>query len=111
MQTLNSPPTQNHARSGYRVPGVVLAAVGCVLFVAGWALLFGGVGQYLLLPGLALGAIAGWLLRGRRGALVAPALAVIGGIVLLVLTNATAATSHALRGSDAPAIQTPSPKR
>ncbi|MEP6870241.1 MAG: hypothetical protein ABI939_00160 [Anaerolineaceae bacterium] len=85
--------------------------LGGLLFVAGWALLFSGAGQYLLLPGKVLCALGGWLLRGWRGALVAPVLAVMVGIVLLVLTNATAASWHQLRDSGTPVVQTPSPKR
>ncbi len=74
-------------------------------------LAFSGVGQYLLLLGLALCVVGGGLIRGWRGAMFALLFAVVLGIVLLVATNATAATWRELRGSDSPAAQTPSPKK
>ena len=111
VRTLSSPSSSIHTRSGWSVPGVVLVTLGGLLYLTGWVLLMSGVGQYLLLPGLALCALGGWLLRGWRGALVAPVLAVFAGIVLLVLTNATAAGWHELRDSGTPVVQTPSPKR
>lgn len=73
-------------------------------------LAFSGVGQYLLLLGLALCVGGGWLLRGWRGAIFAPLFAVVLGIVLLIATNATIASWAELRGTDSPAVQTPSPR-
>ena len=90
-------------------PDLLVAGFGCLLFFAGWALAASGVGEYLLLPGLVLCALGGWLFRGWRGAAVAPLLAMGVGIVLLIITNATAAAWHEPLHSDAPAVQTPSP--
>ena len=92
-------------------PGLVGVGFGCLLFIAGWVLLMNGVGLYLLLPGLILCALGGWLLRGWRGAMLAPLFALVLGIVLLVATNAIAAALSELTDSGSSAIQTPSPKK
>ena len=99
------------SRFGRVVPGLLVGGFGCVLFIAGWALAFSGFGQYLLLSGLAFCLVGGWLFGGWRSALLAPLLAVGLGIAALVVVNVTAAAWHQFRDSDAPAIQTPSPKR
>lgn len=110
LGSLSSPASPISTRPGRTVPGLLVIGFGCLLFIAGWALAFSGVGQYLLLPGLVLCVFGGWLFRGWRGAMVAPLLAVVLGIVLLIATNATTAMWHRLLDSDAPAVQTPSPR-
>ena len=109
LGSLSNPRPAKYPKPGRIVPGLVVAGFGCVLFIAGWALAFSGIGQYLLLPGLALCVAGGWLFGGWRSAILTPVLAVILGIVVLVMVNATAAAWHQFRDADAPAIQTPSP--
>lgn len=107
---LSGPTSPTRARVGRIDPGLLVVAFGCLLFIAGWALALSGVGPYLLVPGLALCALEGWLIGGWRGAIVAPLLAVTLGAVLVAMTNATVATWRELRDSDTPVAQTPSPR-
>ena len=110
LESLSSPASPTGTKPGRVAPGLLVGGFGCLLFIAGWALAFSGLGQYLLLSGLVLCAIGGWLFRGWRGLMPALLLTLFVGIVLLIATNATAAMWHKLLDSDAPAVQTPSPR-
>lgn len=89
--------------------GLAAIGLGAILFVSGWVLAFSALGQFLLLPGLFLCVVGGWLIGGWKAALAAPIAIVVFAIALLLLTNVTLNAWDRTRNADSHAFQTPRP--
>lgn len=91
--------------------GLAAVGIGSLLFIMGWALAFSRLGEYLLLPGLGIAAIGGWLRRGWIGAFAGLLSAIVLAIVFVICTNTIALGWQELTHGDNSGTQTPIPRR